>query len=337
MSSTPEHIIDIRLDPEDRWRDFGREHRSVIRELLARTEREAPTLVPVRAFKAAFKMLARLNSNHSYLRELQGLANAVGVGVEVLYLANVAYDFASVNHAYTNAIGCTSMVHSGPPAPMISRNMDWGFPSGVGEYSCLFRFVSDKGEYLSVGFPGVTGVVSAISSRGFALTVNQAPHESLPSFRSLPLLWLTRAAMDEGISFRTAKKIITSTRASTSAYILLAGNKPGEAARIISRGSSDDVSTVRAGKFAVVANHEPGEEEKYESEEGDSYHRFLELKRRGSNVAAHDVAAAKVALSRWPVFHRDTVHQMVMCPANGELHLKCAHRGERKYSLHTVG
>ena len=93
----------------------------------------------------------------------------------------------------------------------------------------------------------------------------------------------------------------------------------------------------RAGKFAVVANHEPGEEEKYESEEGDSYHRFLELKRRGSNVAAHDVAAAKVALSRWPVFHRDTVHQMVMCPANGELHLKCAHRGERKYSLHTVG
>lgn len=339
LPTTPEFIIDLRLAPQDRWTDFGTENRKVIRKLLMRARKEASEVAFFGLITAGFGLLSRFYSDHPYIRELEGFADAVGVPIEDLYVANLAYDVASQVSAF-HAIGCTSMVNGGDDStsPMIARNMDWVFPTGVGEHSCLFRFVDEHGSYLSVGFPGVTGVVSAISSHGFALTVNQAPHTSLPSFRSLPMLWLTRLAMDEGTSFASAKRILTTTPAATSSYLMLAGTKPGDAARILSRGSSDEVMKVGRGRYAVVSNHEPGEEEGYEIDDqvGDSYFRYLALEERGALVAAGDIDGAKKALSKWPVFHGDTVHQMVLVPGTGELHLKCPHRGEHEYSVYRV-
>lgn len=347
-TTTPVISIDLRLDPEARWADFGHEYRFIIRKLLKRTRKEAlETYGPLRvgAAEVGLGSMSRVYGGHEYVRELQGLSAAAGVSLRDLYLANITYDVASYFMPPGQPIGCTGMIHGGPPSPMISRNMDWVFPKGVGAQSMVFRFFDDHGEYLSVGFPGVTGVVSAISSHGFALTVNQAPHASSASFpakaldslRSLPTLWLTRLAMDAGDSFDAALDVITTTPAAASCYLLLAGREPDEAVRIISRGTSDDVMRVGKEHYAVVANHEPGEEQEYESEEGDSYERYLALEKAGGRVASGDVAAAKTALSKWPVCHADTVHQMIMLPATGELHLRCPHRGQRTYSRYSVG
>jgi hypothetical protein len=340
VTTTPVTTIDLRHAPEKRWGDFGYEHRFVIRDLLERTRTEAVEaygVLRVRAAEFGLGKLANAYNGHEYVRELEGLAVAASVPLRDLYLANITYDIASYFMPKGQPIGCTGMIHGGPPSPMISRNMDWVFPGGIGEHSTLFRFVDDHGEYLSVGFPGITGVISAISSHGFALTVNQAPHESMPSFTSLPALWLTRLAMDAGDSFDAALKVITTTPAATSFYLLLAGSEPSEAVRIASRGSSDDIMSVGKGHYAVVANHEPGEEQEYESDEGDSYHRYLTLEEGGASVVSGDVTAAKHALSKWPVCHDNTVHQMVMVPAKGELHLRCPHRGQRRYTRHCVG
>lgn len=335
----PIHTIDLTLAPEDRFRAFGIENRATIRKLMARTRREAEKLGPASILETLLGAVSRLYRGHEYVRELEGLADAVGTDVESLYVINLAYDVASVTHNFTNRynalIGCTGMIHAGPPHPMIARNMDWTFPTKVGEDSCIFRFVRGEHAYLSVGFPGVTGVVSGLSNAGFALTVNQAPHTSLPSL-ALPMLWLTRTVMDQATSFKSARRILASNAAATSAYLLLAGRDPGEAVRIVSRGKSDDVLVLSPGEYAVAANHEPGDEEDNDYEEGDSFHRYCALDARGAKVSGADVASARKALSRWPVFNGDTVHQMVLTPGRGELHLRCPHRNERSYTRYTL-
>ncbi|MFO0695979.1 MAG: C45 family peptidase [Polyangiales bacterium] len=335
---TPEHLVDLLRDPEDRFREFGRENRTVLRKLLGRARREVSSYVPTTWLEGAAGVLARVYGDHPYVRELEGLARSASVGLEELYLANIAYDITSVAGA-TGLIGCTGMVHGGGDSqpPMIARNMDWVFPTGIGAHSCVFRFVDDHGSYLSVGFPGVTGVISALSSHGFALTVNQAFHCGLPSFTSLPVPWLTRLVMDSATSYASARRVLATTAAATSSYLLLAGSRPGEAARVVSHGSSDDVLAVGKDRYAVVANHDPDEDfDVCDGEDGDSYARHRALEKRAAGVGAGDIRAARLALSRWPVSHASTVHQMVLVPASGELHLRCPHRGQRGYAVHKL-
>ncbi len=368
----PVHTIDLRREPEDRWTEFAAEHAVVVRRLLRAARREAErdySWAMIKAVDAGFSLLRRLNGAHDYVRELEGFADAAGVDVDDLYLANILYDLTVWGGVAS--VGCTSMLHSGPPHPMIARNMDWSAPKGIGAESVVFRFVDDVGEYLSVGFPGVIGVVSGISSHGFALTVNQAPGvltNPFSALNSLPVLWLTRTVFDEAASYRQARTILDANPAASAALYLLAGSAPGEGMLIESDGDDDTVTRVRAGGHIVVANHwltddeededdEPGiidkiidifggddddddeddDEEDEEEEPDDSQIRYDAMVRRVAGVTAGDTQAAQRALAKAPVLNDDTVHQMVLVPATGTLELRCPQRGDRRYTTYRVG
>jgi hypothetical protein len=336
-------VIDLRAAPEDRWREVGREHAKVIQKLLrrARRELEARSLLPPSVqslIEASLDALRRFHASHEYVRELDGYADAAGVDVHDLYLGNITYDFTLVADAVSDALadayhefrrlfsfGCTGFVHGGPPAPLIARNMDWTFPKGIGDHTLIFRFVKGSRSFLSVGFPGVTGVISGLSSAGFAITVNQAPLQahmlSATQLVSLPVLWLTRHVFDESTSYRSATRRLLTTASSTPAFFLVAGRKAGEAMLVQSTGRHDVVTKVPSGQRMAIANHFITKDRDEDGDE-DSIARLRAMRRRAANLARADIVLARGTLARPPVKNADTVQRIVLAPSEGQMFLR---------------
>ncbi|MBM4369243.1 MAG: hypothetical protein FJ102_23730, partial [Deltaproteobacteria bacterium] len=177
-----EFTIDLALSPSERFREFGACHRKVLQRILPRARKELLADLPSylgflegvisRIADSLSAVLRSANRDHPYVQEIEGLAEAAEVDVNDLYLANIIYDITA-KYGLAGWVGCTGFVHGGPPHPLIARNMDWDIPEGIGEHSLVLRYKARGHEFVTVGFPGVTGVISGLSSCGYAITVNQ--------------------------------------------------------------------------------------------------------------------------------------------------------------------
>lgn len=342
--STPEFVVDLQLEPSKRFAEIAEVYAKDLKRLLRSTRKELLADLPFGlrrmvegAVDAVGAFFVSYLGDHPYVAELMGFAEVSGIDPEDLYLANIVYDLTA-GFSLGGLVGCTGFVHGGPPAPLISRAMDWNVPSGIGKHSIVMRYRAKDHEFLSVGFPGITGVVSGISSRGFAVTVNQkfADGWSMPNY-ALPVLWLVRDVLERGKSYGSATRLLGEQTAASPAFYLMCGSEEGQACLVESDGSSDDVTHVPAGHIQAVSNHSPFLEPPDDIEEGSSEDRLRAMTQRAARIARADVGRARAALKEWPVFHADTVHQMVLVPATGELVLRCPHRGETAYATFGVG
>ena len=346
----PEHTIDLTLPPDKRLLEIGELYRDDIQLLLLRTREEVKrnaasvsnnimaTLLE-KAAEASASNFMHTMKHHPYTLELQGLAKAANLKVRDLFLGNILYDLVSLSGMLDSLIGCTGFVYSGAVGSpnLLARAMDWNLPSGIGKLSAVFRYQGEQHEFLSVGFPGVTGVISGLSSRGFAIAVNQRFQEGLswPTF-NMPVLWLVRSVLEEAQSYTDACGILSESSAFAPAYYLLCGAYRGQARLVQSDGDADDVIHVPEGKAQCVANHDVDEEEPEEVGQGSSEHRYGTLKKRVERISEMSVTSAKRTLAHYPVMNSDTVHQMVILPEQGEIHLACPQRDGGSYKKYMV-
>ena len=71
------------------------------------------------------------------------------------------------------ALGCSTAVLPTPDCPVDARNMDWWPEGPLARASYLIRCTDGPDwKFTSAGFPGATGVVSGLSSRGLADILN---------------------------------------------------------------------------------------------------------------------------------------------------------------------
>jgi hypothetical protein len=338
-----EFTIDLTLPPSERFREFGACHRKLLQRILPRARKELLADLPgylaflegvisgIADSLSAF--LRSANRDHPYVQEIEGLAEAAEVDANDLYLANIIYDITA-KYGILGWVGCTGFVHGGPPHPLIARNMDWDIPKGIGEHSLVLRYKARGHEFVTVGFPGVTGVISGLSSRGYAITVNQKYSESLewPAI-VMPVLWLVRETLEQATSYDAARRRLCRYRAASPAFYLVCGRQPGESCLIESTGAADEVTRVARGDVQAVSNHSPFEEPAEDVEDGDTYSRLDALQSRAERITRADAELARRALGRWPVCHAATAHQMVLTPATGTMQLRFPLRGERAYSV----
>jgi hypothetical protein len=179
------------------------------------------------------RWLAKQDSVH--LDEIDAIAERLG--------RPGAY-FLSINYEW----GCTCRVGPSPDgnSARLVRVLDW-VTDGLGRYVIAARVAGAAGPFVTLTWPGYTGVLQAMAPGRFSAALNQAPmrrrlgHFYLDWAVNRRRVWrmphltpahLLREVFETAMSFTDAKRMLAERPISSPAIYSLAGIKPGEAAVI---------------------------------------------------------------------------------------------------------
>ncbi|MEL6478204.1 MAG: hypothetical protein AAFR17_12830 [Pseudomonadota bacterium] len=192
-----------------------------------------------------------LRSEDPYREEILAIRQALGVPGPVAFA--LSYEF-----------GCTA--RGFPDQDVLFRSLDWPF-SGLGAIAELVWLRGPAGEWVTVTWPGVAGVLHGTAPGRFALSLNQAPERQsgfgravdwLASRRrgarsfGLPPTHLLRQVFETAKDACTARKMLEETEvAAPVIFTLLA---PGGEALTIERLEAE----AKTQQGALAANHFTG-------------------------------------------------------------------------------
>ena len=228
-------------------RELDRAHR-----LLDAATRNVPKQALVSLDRISRRWLTRWNNAH--LREIDAIARL---------LARPGAYFLSVNYEW----GCTCRVAPSPDgnSARLVRVLDWR-TDGLGSNIIAARVAGHAGTFVTLTWPGYTGVLQGVAPGRFSAALNQAPMRKTIGYYYLDWaanrkrVWqmphgtpahLLRTVFDRAENFLHAKEMLTSTPISSPAIFSLAGTEAHETC-VIERQESD--ARVHTGK-QVAANH----------------------------------------------------------------------------------
>jgi len=185
------------------------------------------------------RWLAKQDSVH--LREIDAVASR---------LRRPGAYFLSVNYEW----GCTCRVAPAPDhkSARLVRVLDWRTP-GLGRYVIAARVSGAEGPYVTLTWPGYTGVLQAMAPGRFAAALNQAPMSKPLGYFYLDWavnrtrVWrmphltpahLLREVFEAAASFADAKRMLIERPISTPGIYSLAGTDPSDTV-IIERSETE--------------------------------------------------------------------------------------------------
>lgn len=184
-----------------------------VRELFA----EVMTTVPKKARILAYWVALR--TRNRFGREFKAAARVIGADPRDVTLANLSYDLV------VGALGCSTVVLPTPDGPVIARNMDWWPEGPLARASYLIRCTDGPDwRFTSASFPGATGVVSGLSSRGFAVILNAVSSPDPLCKTGYPVLLHLRRVVEDAADFHDALAMLSKQRLITSALFTLVGS-----------------------------------------------------------------------------------------------------------------
>ncbi|MGH1419742.1 MAG: hypothetical protein ACRBCJ_12860 [Hyphomicrobiaceae bacterium] len=230
---------------------------------LMAEEQRAHALLDLATHRAPASALKVLDSisrrwlvkwNNRHLDEIDAIAKR---------LARPGAYFLSVNYEWA----CTCRVAPSPDgkSARLVRVLDWKTP-GLGENICAARVKGGAGEFLTMTWPGYTGVLQVMAPGRFSIALNQAP---MPAPIGVFLMdwaanrrrvWrmphqtaahLLRQVCEEAVSYADAKEMLMTEKIAAPAIYSLAGMTAQETC-VIER--MEEKSSVRNG-VAIAANH----------------------------------------------------------------------------------
>lgn len=333
-------VVDVDVATSRGWAAALSPHRGAALQLLRGFDRQCQEQVRAargRAGPPAFAVLRRILTSVVAARargravELADLAGALGVSRAELLFANLAYDVASAAPGQLVApIGCSTFVSVGPGAPLHARNLDWHFPGTLlREHPLLFRVRgAPAGPYVSVGWPGLTGALTAVAPGRFSVSVNFVKVRGDGFGRLLaraaagatPVAWAVRDALERAADFESAVAMLRQAPLLAPVLLTVAGVRPGEAC-IIER-SPRSAGLRRCAPSAAgsvcVTNHYASAElhgRSVDYDAGDTLVRLAAVTSGLAQRAPAEVAEAFAVLA--PAVRGHTQHQAVMRAAEG--------------------
>ena len=107
-----------------------------------------------------------------------------------------------------------------------SRNMDWWPEGPLARASYVIRCTEgETWKFSSAGFPGAVGVVSGLSSRGFAVILNAVTSPDRFCKTGYPVLLHLRRVVEDASDFDDALQMLMKQKLTTSALFTLTGTK----------------------------------------------------------------------------------------------------------------
>ena len=253
-----------------------------------------------------------LSAQHSpYLPELDQLASlSTRPGA---YFLNVHYEW-----------GCTTAAKPGMEgtSARLLRALDWNV-NGLGRHIVAARIASAFGPWVSLTWPGFTGVLQAMAPGRFAAAINQPTIRKRAGIRAIDWLlskrdvWrshhvqpihLLRRVFEEAPDFAAARRLLEATPICTPAIYTLAGVRASEACIIERRETAARVllkSACTANEWQTVEWY-PG------------HHSAFENARR---LAAMQIAPGSLDLTwlHWPILNNETRLALAADAAQGYL------------------
>jgi hypothetical protein len=192
----------------------------------------ATTGIPQSALRLADRISRRwlAKSGNAHLADIDAVAEKLG--------RPGAY-YLSVNYEW----GCTVAIRNATSGPELVRVLDWRTP-GLGRYIIAADIDCTKGRFVSITWPGYTGVLQATAPGRFAAAINQAP---MPRRGGglLPLDWLAnkvgvwrsqdptpahllRHVFEQSPDFEDARQRLSETPIASPAIFSVVGCRPGQ-------------------------------------------------------------------------------------------------------------
>lgn len=232
-------------------------------ETLVAYEESAHALLDLAAGplpSAALRQLDRVSRRwlakweNAHLAEIDAIASR---------LARPGAYFLSVNYEWA----CTCRVAPGPggKSARLVRVLDWRTP-GLGRNCLAARVAGPRGRFVTLTWPGYTGVLTAMAPGRFSAALNQAPMRKAIGFYVLDWavsrrrVWtmphptpahLLRSVFETAADYHEARERLTTAPISTPAIFSLAGVRPTETV-VIERTETE--ARVHVGPN-VAANH----------------------------------------------------------------------------------
>lgn len=255
--------------------DLGYQHARLASPLMADGDARMvdlfATMVPSRALRAVVSAIVQaryrnLDQGFPVDRRAEIFGQSAGYAdpytfvfptyQRLVYLHSL-YDIA-LAFEHSPLLACTAFVAAGAATTdghtIVGRNFDFDVDPWFDDDKVV-AIVSPTGKipYVSVGWPGMTGVVTGMNAEGIWINVNGGRAGELDS-AGMPVVFTTRAVLEGARSLDEAIAIIERDVPMASHILLVADGKTGESA-VIERAPGRALGIVRDPTATVLANH----------------------------------------------------------------------------------
>ena len=144
--------------------------------------------------------------------------SAIPISWREVVLANVSYDLA------VGCLGCSTLAAATADGPVLARNMDWWPADLLAQATFAFRgLAAGETRWVTAGWPGAIGVVTGMSSRGFAVSLNAVGSSEGLCEDGYPVLPHARRVVEDAESFGHALELLRDTKLAAAALFVLVG------------------------------------------------------------------------------------------------------------------
>ncbi|NSX53445.1 C45 family autoproteolytic acyltransferase/hydolase [Parasulfitobacter algicola] len=246
MSNLPEYVIDLNKPPKERWA-FAPEQVVMAKGLLDYYKQDIGGAAEMADMLHAVASPVIDDENW---QEYEAIATQLGVSTALILLANAYYDVVKT------VLGCTTFAIDTDDGPLHGRNLDWWTDNRIlNDGSGIYRYKgADAGEFISIGWPGYTGVISGMAPGRFSITMN-AVLSSDPVQIKTPIPLQIRHVFERSKTFDEAVATLTDTALSCDALLLVTGTKRGEMVVIERTPNRSAVRHAEDGKIHATNNY----------------------------------------------------------------------------------
>jgi hypothetical protein len=203
----------------------------------AQTWQQQLAAVPVEAIAAARALLAvvaaeiprrylglahalRVRTANRFHAEIRAIADSIAIDWRVLAMANLSYEFVLTRY------GCSVAALATSQGPVLARNMDWWPEDLLARASYLLRFERQgHHRWTAAGWPGATSVVTGLSARGFAISLNAVTSPEGINRLGYPVMLHLRRVLEDCGGFDEALSRLARTRLTAAALFTLVGTE----------------------------------------------------------------------------------------------------------------
>lgn len=225
------------------------------------------------------------NVTEEYRNEIYGISlscthtyDFIGTPYERQLNYHAAHDLGHAMQDYM-LVGCSSFAawgeHSADSSLIIGRNFDFYMGDDFARNKQIAFYSPETGyKFASVGWPGMTGVLSGMNEHGLTVTINAAK-SAMPTFSATPISVLTREILQYATNIEEAYEIARKRKTFVAESILVGSAKDGKAAIIEKSPDRIDLYSADDKKLLICTNH-------YQSDA------FAEDERNKENIATSD-------------------------------------------------
>ncbi len=210
----PSFSIDLDLPMRERYADVPQSELDRGARLLGAIQAELPSGAHLLADAVRLRTRGRFHS------EFVALAERIGSDWRSVTLANLTYDLVMT------MFGCSTAALATADGPVLARNMDF-FPEDVLAQTSALIYMNRGGklDFASAGWPGTVGVVTAMSSKGFAVALNAVSCSEGSRKTGYPVLLFLRKVFDEATGFDHAVLLLTKQTLASPCLLTIIGTE----------------------------------------------------------------------------------------------------------------